>query len=284
MPKGKGWYQKNITIRPSVPTSLTGPQNSCVVFRPLGFLVKCAKINENRVIDLKVKAEFIHVGFLDLLCDAIYHYRESLESKDSYVVNRSARASITASFLSLECCANALLQSLELPKSLYDDYERLSAISKIETYLNFTNSEKSIERSDNRVQKIKELIKVRNQFVHPKSTKINTEIGEPQDRKDIWMIPMSLEGVHHKGINIPKSALFWSSENALSVLVVIFDFFDYLFTSLTPLHDIKRATLLNRVVIGNVVVPNTFSEFDSELSKAKEFGLKTDWILKRVSN
>lgn len=231
---------------------------------------------------MEIPAKFIHIGFIDLLCDAIFNYRRAIESKDSYGLNRSARASITASFLSIECCANILLRELDVAKSTLNDYDRLPSISKIETYLHISNCESNIDRGDNRVQKIIELIKVRNNFVHPKSQNINTDIGLPEDKGEVWMLPMSLEGELHKELGIPKCAMFWNADNALSVLHAIFDFYDYLFGKLIPRNE-KAPLLLNRVEFENVIMPNSFSEFDAELNKAKELGLKVDSILKRVN-
>jgi hypothetical protein len=132
---------------------------------------------------MEVPAKFIHTGFIDLLCDSIFNYRKASESSDSYEINRYARASISASFLSIECCANVLLQELGIPKSTLNDYDRLPPISKIETYFNMAGSGNNLDRGDYRVQKIRELIKVRNDFVHPKIQKINAGISFPEDKE-----------------------------------------------------------------------------------------------------
>lgn len=231
---------------------------------------------------METPAKFIHIGFIDLLCDAIFHFRKARQSSDSYDLNRSARASITASFLSVECCANILLRELNVSKPALNDYDRLPSISKIETYRNISNCESNIDRGDNRIQKINELIKVRNNVVHLKSQNINTGIGLPEDKGEVWMLPMRLEGELHKELGIPQCAMFWNADNALSVLHVIFDFYDYLFGSLIPQKE-QAPLLLNRVEFGNVIMPNTFSEFDTELSKGKELGLKVDSIMERIN-
>ena len=232
---------------------------------------------------MKVPAEFIHVGFIDLLCDAIFHYRHSADSKESYAVNRNARASITASFLSIESCANILLQSLDISKKMRNDLDRLPALSKMEAYSLLENVSCNFDRGDNRVQKVSELIQARNDFVHPKSRNISSDIGEPQDGGDVWILPMGLEGVQYKELKIPKCALFWNADNSFSVLKTVFDFYEYIFEKLVPIDDKKSHLLLNRVEFENVIMPNTFSEFDMELSKAKELGINTAWIEKRIS-
>lgn len=232
---------------------------------------------------IELPAEFIHVGFIDLLCDAIYHHRKADKAEDSYEMNRDARASIAASFLSIECCANAFLKELKLPKATLKDYDRLPSISKIETFLFINNSGNNINRGDNRVQKIVELIKIRNDFVHPKGNKINTGIGIPQDAGDNWMVPLNLEGSLYPEIRIPKCAMFWSAESSLSVLKCIFNFYDYLFETVLGEKDDKTLFLLNRVIFQNIIMPNIFNEFDIELGKASELGLKVEFILNRVA-
>ena len=76
-------------------------------------------------------------------------------------------------------------------------------------------------------------------------------------------------------------SMFWNADNALSVLHAIFDFYEYLFGSLIP--NEQSPLLLNRVEFANVIMPNTFSEFDIELSKAKELGLKIESIIERLN-
>jgi hypothetical protein len=97
------------------------------------------------------------------------------------------------------------------------------------------------------------------------------------------MVPLSLEGELHKELAIPKCAMFWSSDNALSVLHVIFDFYDYILSKIVPDAE-QKPIMLNRVEFGNVVLPNSFAEFDVELAKAKELGLKVETIIKIANN
>ena len=104
---------------------------------------------------MKVKALFFHVGFLDLVCDALFHLRLAESSDDSYVINRHARASILACSLSLECLSNALIKYLDTSEHFYEDLERLPPLSKIEAFLKIAGVGFDIDRGNNRTQKMK---------------------------------------------------------------------------------------------------------------------------------
>lgn len=233
---------------------------------------------------MKVKALFFHVGFLDLVCDALFHLRLAESSDDSYVINRHARASILACSLSLECLSNALIKYLDTSEHFYEDLERLPPLSKIEAFLKIAGVGFDIDRGNNRTQKMKELIQVRNQFVHPKESKISTEIGMPEDGNENWIVPMSLEGNHYKELAIPRCSLFWSAVSALKVIQSTFEFYQTIFSSIEKNHKDALRMTMNRLEFKNFCAPNTFNEFDLEIASAKAKGLKVEFLIKLCSN
>lgn len=226
---------------------------------------------------MKARAKYIHVGFIDLLSDAIYQHGMAAESNDDYIENRCCRASISASVLALECFANALLQSLDISKKLREDLDRLPSISKIETYLQILRAKNNIDHGDNRIQKAKELIQIRNQFVHPKTTKSDSEISEPQDGNTHWIVPMKLEISMYKELKIPRSENHWREGDSAIILEATFQLFDYLY-NLIPSMPNKRAIFLNRNQIKSVIMPCIYGEFDAEYAKATKMGLEAGWL------
>ncbi|MGD8174178.1 hypothetical protein ACQEXU_21255 [Vibrio sp. TRT 21S02] len=225
---------------------------------------------------MRVPAQFMHVGFFDLLCDALIQHHQSKENEGcSYRCNRFARSSICASVLSIESCANVLLQQIEISSQTLNDLDRMPALSKIDIFLRVEHKLSGLDYGNNVVQKIKELLQIRNQFVHQKGTKIKTDIGEPQDGNENWILPMDLEGKLHKQVKIPKCSMFWSNHSAFEVLKAVYSFYNYLFHELIPLENEELVIILmNRIQFGNYAMPNLFDEMYTEIQEAESIGLK----------
>jgi hypothetical protein len=226
----------------------------------------------------KIQAEFIHVGFYDLICDSIFHYRQSQASTDSYMMNRNARASILSSTLSLECFANALIQNINASKDCMHDLDKMTPLNKIEMFFRIKNSTENISYSDHLTQKIKELIQIRNSFVHTKRRTISTAMGLPEDNDTHWIMPMELDGELYKALQIPKSSMFWSADNALDSLKTIFSFYKKIFKTLDNIQKEDEYIFYNHITFKNVIMSGIFTEFDTEIEYASSLGLETDFL------
>ena len=223
--------------------------------------------------DLAVAAVFRYSAFYDLLADAAFQHRHAKEATDSYIMSRFARASVLASALSVECAANCLLASIELSKSLRTELDRLAPIAKIEAYLKIRAVD-GFDRGRLEVQQVVELVKARNEYVHPKASAIPATVNKPQDGGRDWVLPFDLDGEHWSQLGIPKRAMFWSAASALSAIGAIASFFSYLFSTLlkaTPdqLHDI----LPSRLEMGDVQILAVFDEIRSELQVSASHGV-----------
>jgi hypothetical protein len=230
------------------------------------------KADKHMTSDLRVPATFHYVAFYDLLADTAFQHRLASDESDSFRMNRYARASIVAAALSVECAANCLIHSRELPAALHSELDKLPALAKIETYL-LLSSSITLDRGRIEVQRMKELIAARNEYVHPKVTTIEAEVETPRDAGHAWHIPFTLDGENWPGLGIPKRSMFWSSASSQSTLRAIAAFYEYLFLDLMKsapedLHDI----LPSRVQVGDMQMVAVFEEFKREISRAKEFG------------
>lgn len=67
---------------------------------------------------------------------------------------------------SIEAAANALIFTLQKDKSLYNELERMNTLAKFEIFCEFLG--KTIPKGDVRYMRLNEIIKCRNEFVHPK--------------------------------------------------------------------------------------------------------------------
>ncbi len=226
----------------------------------------------------KIPAKFIHVGFFDLICDSIFHYRQAKKSTESYDINRSARASIIASALSIECYANALIQDIQSSADCHNDLDKLTPLSKVEMFFRMNGVENNINYGDHKIQKIKELIQVRNSYVHSKSKIINTSMGLPEDGNTHWVLPIEFDGEQYKSLKIPKSSMFWNDANAYDVIKSSLEFYKYTFGFFDKIGSEKHHLLINRISLGNVIIPGMFTEFDNEIEKAIELGLDIEFL------
>lgn len=223
---------------------------------------------------MKTPAVFYHIGFIDLICDALFHLRSARESNDHYIIHRNARASISAISLSLECFANAILSYPDISSQLFTEMEKLPALAKIDAALLMSDIDYQIDYGDHRTQKMKELIKVRNQFVHPKETRIKTEVGLPVDGQDHWLVPMTLDGEMHKELKIPTCPMFWNADSAHQTLNSALLFYNKIFKQIHQRHNSILKMLLNRLEIKqNNMMPNTHGGYDTELRLASVAGL-----------
>lgn len=216
---------------------------------------------------------FRYVAFFDLLADAAFQHQLALDASVPYTMSRHARASVVASALSIECVANCLIESVEAPKGLRSDLDKLPPLSKIETALCLAGIT-SFDRGRNEVQKAGDLIRARNDYVHPKAASIEVSINEPQDAGAEWMVPFVMQGEQWQSLGIPKQAMFWSHESALASLSVVCNFYRYLFVELMSANEDQLHRMLPcRLEFGNVLMPAVFDEFKQQLSVAAQHGI-----------
>lgn len=201
-----------------------------------------------------------------------------MNETNAYLCSRYARASISASSLSIECFANCLLAISESSKKLLDELDKLSPIPKVEIALRLQGFGE-LNRGCSEVQKIAELIKARNEFVHSKSTAIEANIDIPQDAGTEWMIPIAMTGEQWKQLGIPKAAMFWSRESSLLVLSAISSFYRYVLIDLIKANaELVNRTLISRIEFGNAHMPGVYDEFREQLAIASEFGVDFSFL------
>lgn len=233
---------------------------------------------------MKIPADFKYPGFYDLLCDAIFQHRMAANEDDSYAMNRFARTSIVSSALVIESCANCLLSNLDIPKKLYEELDKLPVLAKYETYLRL-NEISDFRRGDHKVERIAELIKLRNDFVHPKVNNIKTEVGQLEDMGHQYEMPMELTGEQWESLKIPKRGLFWSADNAKNVLSCVSEFLVYIFSTLLNKSDDEvQYILMSRVEFSNVRMPTTFDVFANEIEKATKNGIDFGFLTSKSPN
>lgn len=231
--------------------------------------------------DTKLQAVFRYGAFYDLLAYAVFQHRQAAkaaEEADSYTTNRFARASILASALSVECTANCLLATLDIPKALADEVDRMTPLGKIEACLRLHNLS-PIARGSREVQLMSELVKIRNDHVHPRASNIPAELSSPEDGDAHWMLPISLEAELWPQLKIPKRPMFWSHESSQAVLKAITEFYRHLFlTLMASVEGDLQPMLSSRLEIGSAHIMAEPDEVRRELEGAKEWGVDLEFF------
>jgi hypothetical protein len=140
----------------------------------------------------------------EYMCEAFFALRSSLSSLDSAQTceeddsqgywlcvdaNMQCRYSFLLAANSLEAAANAMLLNLDTTPSLYYDLEKLPTLLKFEFLC--MSLGKRLDRGNDLYAKIKEVVRCRNEFVHPKPRKATFQL--------IW-----LNICQQKNLSIPK--------------------------------------------------------------------------------
>lgn len=225
-----------------------------------------------------IPATYRYIAFFDLLADAIFQHKMAMNETNPYLCSRYARASISASALSVECFANCLLALSESPKKLLEELDKLSPIPKVEIALRLQGLG-DLDRGRAEIQKIAELIKARNEFVHSKLTALEAGIGLPQDAGTEWIVPISMTGEQWRQLGIPKVAMFWSKESSLSVLSAISSFYRHVLVDVMKANEeLVNGAFISRAEFGGVRMPGVYDEFREQITAATEFGVDFSFL------
>ena len=158
--------------------------------------------------------------FLSIFADAVSLYDLSLNTENKDLSSRLAKASILSVNYALEAAANSCLQSLELTEPMKDKIDRFSTIEKFDFVLQWHTSE-SLKRGDNLVQKIRSLVKLRNDHVHPKVKTISRKLKSEPFNEKISYKHTSIENDVHCRLD---SVDIYKSSDALSALQYLVNF------------------------------------------------------------
>lgn len=223
-------------------------------------------------------ASFRHTSFLDLLADAAYHNRIASSGTDAYQISRAARASISASFLSIECFANGLIDALNAPAKLKEELDKLPALAKIDLALGI-NEKEPLDRGSTQVQRVADLIKLRNDYVHPKTVTTNALIHPSEESEESYSVPFSVEAKFWPALRIPKYSVLWDASSSKITLSAVVDFYRHvLVDKLQATDELITKTLLSRFEFSNVLMPAIFDEYKTELDRLKQDGIDFSFL------
>lgn len=223
-------------------------------------------------------ARFRHAAFLDLLADAAHGYRRAKAESQPYEVSRAARASVIASCLSIECFANCLLEALEVQLQLANEIDKMPALAKIDLFLSLKGIE-TLDRGAAAVQKVSELVKVRNDYVHPRVVTAPADLRPFEESESHFIVPFSVATAFWPALNIPKQSLVWDGDAASKVLNAIASFYaSVLVDKLKASDDELICLLLPRFEFAHFLMPAVYDEYTREINALREDGIDFSFL------
>ncbi len=220
----------------------------------------------------KIPASYRYNPFFDLLTDAAFQHQQARSAGDSFVASRYARASIISAALCIECTANCLLEQLDVPKSLREDLDKLAPIAKIDAATRLLGKP-TFDRSKHEVAQAAELVRARNEYVHPKSTSWRATVHEIENTDEACRLPFDMHGEVWKSLGIPKQSSFWTSEASISVLKLLAHFLKYVIVDvLNADEDQLDDLLISRLEFGNALVSGIFDEYKAVIAQVANEG------------
>lgn len=175
------------------------------------------------------------------MSDAIEHTYLSQKLKESGSINRQARAAIVNCAVALECAANISLFSLNLSSKWKDRFEKTTILEKFETAEFLRRGDGVFDAGVPTAQRMKELIKLRNDFVHPKTT---THAATSSVDLDGNRVSTVVEVGTFEYLKFNHSYRVWDGDCALSTVRAVVGFLDQCFLEWCGLTPTETTALL----------------------------------------
>ncbi|QQS34873.1 MAG: hypothetical protein IPM56_11440 [Ignavibacteriales bacterium] len=204
--------------------------------------------------------------YLTLFWDSI-KLIETASEATQFVKGSLIRASIVSTILSIECAANICISSLNLPLEVYNEVERMDVIGKYNFYL-YSIKKNLIDKSRNEYSILKNLIRIRNNYAHPKVERGIFENGA------------LLAQFGNDKNEIPFDIRIWNEELAVKILNNSVVFLNYYFKDLCNYSRGQSQTLLASFEQSRNVNDLTTLLVESDLYKLYEkyLNIKPDYL------
>lgn len=177
--------------------------------------------------------------FMQLLSDAVALMLLAEEhEKATDATGLFSRSSLLHIVFALESAANCSLMDLVLSKHMADLFETFSPIDKFEAILTFEQPHTEFDRGCRSVQAVKELIAIRNRYVHPKASPAPL-IGEA-----ILDRCFAVDSGNHQTTKISHRPINWSARDARHAIECVIDFLDRFFIDWCKFSDRRVEEIL----------------------------------------
>lgn len=171
--------------------------------------------------------KFIYRPFIDLFSDSILFCKMARDANRIHLENAFSRSSILNSVLTLECCANCIIEDYNIVSKIDGRVNKFTPLEKYEFILYFFNHGDSLDFGSSIVQNISELISLRNWFVHAKSHKFKVDMFDYAFREYLNTDQSNISKTQF--LKIPTAPRYWDKTHAKGALESLIKFLNLLF-------------------------------------------------------
>lgn len=175
--------------------------------------------------EINAESQWTDRAFLTLFSDAVEHAYLANALKEPGSIGRLARSSILSCALALESAANCCLSTIPLSRDLTNRLERsLDSLEKFEHVLSLQRGLRDFDRGCLEVQRMQDLISLRNNLVHPK-----TRIMHPSEIQEESPGSIRFECGMYQHLGLNRGYRIWNGEAAVIVLRSLVSFLNCYF-------------------------------------------------------
>jgi hypothetical protein len=162
---------------------------------------------------------------LTLIAEAAALDKFSRDAGSLHLENVLARASITYAAIFVESVAHACSRHLDgCSNQLLDGFERMSTIDKFDLLVWSVTSGR-LDRGSSHVQRIQDLIRIRNDLVHSKVVRRKVRIHPGADGQSAAL--ERLKGKAYEALHIPGNPYAWTRDHSAGALRATCEFVDW---------------------------------------------------------
>jgi hypothetical protein len=165
----------------------------------------------------KIHWKFFNQYFADAACFALDAVQWEVKTReDEERRNRFVRSAIIHCALALESAANCCLDIMQLQKGSHEDFDKTTALAKLDVFLNYVKPRTYLDREHKLVRPIRNLVACRNLYVHSKVLSERVERGHLTP--NVW-----------EPLGLPHNPTHWQPLHAVKTFTVLSDFLNYFF-------------------------------------------------------
>lgn len=184
-----------------------------------------------------------------------------------------AKSAIVFAAMSLECAATSCLELVKLPKGPHGKIERCGVLDKFDV-LHWFATRVPLDRGRQVVQKIHDLIRVRNDLVHSRVRRL--PFGKIREYVAEEGLEVDPDVSTWAALGIPKDEREWNDEHTIAAIGATVDFLNYFFLEACKLEKSKVAQML--CTSSGTVVFLTPWESQALSIAERQFGLKLHFL------
>jgi hypothetical protein len=170
----------------------------------------------------------------------------SERSNDSDESNSLARGSIACTMMLPEVVANICIESLNLDSLVFNEVDKFSPLAKFDYFMKCRYRNRKVTAGTLPVQKLQELKRLRDSFVHPKRFQVQWTPAPTNDGSYIG------ESKRSQFLGMSTNPTMWHIEDAMRAMRGVHDYLAFFFRELCKMPKGRTTDLLfsDEVLLG----------------------------------